>query len=281
MTTRRGIILGSTGITAVIAGVLLLAVPPATPAQTAPNNLPPVSSLLVTSYQLISERRISRTVFDVTYRLSVRNTGPALIVVSGRASSTSTAVTFQDNLVNFGDIASGTPANSTDTFTVRHDRTRTFNPNQLAWVFTAAPGDGVPPDPGPANDVTVAGIDSDNDGVRDDVERWIAQTYPSSASMRAALAQQAHANQMTIIRGLLSPNDAALVSQEVGRAIVCGLTSRPEEYAVARKALLSETLNSRARAEAYIQYEAQLAGQSSRLPSRQTSCNFAPQSFAN
>jgi hypothetical protein len=35
----------------------------------------------------------------------------------------------------------------------------------------------VPPDPGEAGKQTLEGIDSDNDGVHDDVQRWIVLTY--------------------------------------------------------------------------------------------------------
>jgi hypothetical protein len=50
---------------------------------------------------------------------------------------------------------------------------------------------GLPPDPGAAGNATLAGIDSDGDGVRDDVQRYIGLTYPQSAKERAALTQAA------------------------------------------------------------------------------------------
>ena len=52
----------------------------------------------------------------------------------------------------------------------------------------------LPPDP-----ATLAGIDSDNDGVRDDVQRWIVMNYPSSQKMRAALRQLAQDYQRFIL----------------------------------------------------------------------------------
>jgi len=48
----------------------------------------------------------------------------------------------------------------------------------------------LPPDPGAAGKLTLSGIDSDNDGVRDDVQRWIVMTYPNSQKTRAALTQR-------------------------------------------------------------------------------------------
>jgi len=43
-----------------------------------------------------------------------------------------------------------------------------------------------PPDPGPGGALTLLGVDSNNNGVRDDIERYILATYPSPA-MRNAL----------------------------------------------------------------------------------------------
>jgi hypothetical protein len=46
----------------------------------------------------------------------------------------------------------------------------------------------LPPDPGPANDLTVEGIDSDNDGVRDDVQRALARRFGSTSDYPFAIA---------------------------------------------------------------------------------------------
>ena len=45
-------------------------------------------------------------------------------------------------------------------------------------------GTGLPPDPGNAGDITIEGIDSDSDGIRDDVERRISLMYPGHPSVR-------------------------------------------------------------------------------------------------
>ncbi len=96
--------------------------------------------ILVQSYQLISEKRISRTVSDLTYKVSVRNTGESdKIGVSGKGESLSTTATFPaTNTINFGDIAAGAVATSIDTFTIRQDRTKTFTTDQLNWQFATA-----------------------------------------------------------------------------------------------------------------------------------------------
>jgi hypothetical protein len=58
-------------------------------------------------------------------------------------------------------------------------------------ILCAAPfcamavGTVLPPAPGAAGKKTIAGIDVDKDGVRDDVQRYIALTYPDSARVRS------------------------------------------------------------------------------------------------
>ena len=57
----------------------------------------------------------------------------------------------------------------------------------------------VPPEPDPElNNATLAGIDVNSNGVRDDVERWIIVTFPDSAKERSALIQSASSYQRLI-----------------------------------------------------------------------------------
>src|SRR4029077_17545529 len=62
-------------------------------------------------------------------------------------------------------------------------------------ILLAGDATGLPPDPGATGRATVAGIDSDTDGIRDDVQRYIALAYPDSARTRAALTQTTRAVQ--------------------------------------------------------------------------------------
>lgn len=64
----------------------------------------------------------------------------------------------------------------------------------------------LPDDPGKAGKFTVEGIDSDNDGLRDDVQRFIALKYPDSELIRTMLAVYAKGLQVKII----DANDEAL-----------------------------------------------------------------------
>jgi hypothetical protein len=57
----------------------------------------------------------------------------------------------------------------------------------------------LPPDPGSQGEKTLEGIDSNQNGVRDDVERYIGLHYPDSAKTRAALMQYAQAMQENLL----------------------------------------------------------------------------------
>ncbi len=72
---------------------------------------------------------------------------------------------------------------------------------------------GLPPDPGEAGKATVAGIDSNGNGVRDDVERLIALTYPDTPKLRSALMQSSKADQsILMVDGATAVTDPAVVS---------------------------------------------------------------------
>lgn len=54
-------------------------------------------------------------------------------------------------------------------------------------------------DPGSAGMTTLAGIDSDGDGVRDDVQRWINENYGSSPNSKSGLRQVAQTFQAELL----------------------------------------------------------------------------------
>lgn len=57
----------------------------------------------------------------------------------------------------------------------------------------------LPPDPAEAGKATLAGIDSDRDGVRDDVQRYIVFTYPESEKLRLALFDYSRSRQPVLV----------------------------------------------------------------------------------
>jgi hypothetical protein len=76
-----------------------------------------------------------------------------------------------------------------------------------------------------AYDATVAGIDSNNNGIRDDVEIAIWKKYPNSAKVRAAELQYAMAEQMYLTR-VYNTETWKAVAEEVGRANLCTIDAK-------------------------------------------------------
>jgi len=140
---------------------------------------------------------------------------------------------------------------------------------------------GLPPDPGPAGEATLAGIDSDNDGVRDDVQRWIAIHYPNSQMTRAALIQDTKAMQRILLDAadpVKSYNDAL----EDNRAIQCMSFIRPDDFYRILKEHKAIFLNTHLRSRAWFQADHNLSGKFfTLLPYDVQGCDFDPYMMPN
>ena len=79
----------------------------------------------------------------------------------------------------------------------------------------------VPPDPGPAGVATVAGIDTDGNGIRDDVDRFIATNHGSSPAEVAAARVSAKALQAILMADSASAEDSTLAVHGSMDAGVC------------------------------------------------------------
>lgn len=117
----------------------------------------------------------------------------------------------------------------------------------------------LPPDPGEAGKTTLAGIDSDGDGIRDDIQRYIALTYPNSHKTRAALRQFTLAvNKATL--ETLNEESALRNVETMHRAIECLWYLQSEDSIKMSDSLLAEYLNTPERSQAYLEYDAKLSG---------------------
>lgn len=107
-------------------------------AAVAANNL--AEQFQVTRLEKTGETRVSRTVYDYRFRVSVKNN--ALASASNVVASLSgvpAGTTIMDGSVAAGTIGAGavvTPAS--DVIVLRQNRTIAFNPSQLVWKFTAS-----------------------------------------------------------------------------------------------------------------------------------------------
>lgn len=108
----------------------------------------------------------------------------------------------------------------------------------------------IPPDPGVAGEATLAGMDSDKDGVRDDVEREIVGLYPNNAKARAVLYQEAKYYQ-TILANSAS---ASVVSDSYGYLMGLSqcLESATSDLATDESILHPQLFNTEERTDAYL-----------------------------
>lgn len=149
-----------------------------------------------------------------------------------------------------------------------------------------------PPDPGPDNDKTLAGIDANRNGVRDDVERYVLANYADSPEKTAYLMQYAKAVAPFSAAPIRSTAEALERSSELSRANACAArlispSSRPmnatelrkfDEWLDASRLIEIQHLNTVERTDQFIRNERLLGGHALTLPewsSVQSACDFA------
>ena len=131
----------------------------------------------------------------------------------------------------------------------------------------------MPPDPGTAGDATVEGIDSNGDGVRDDVERYIDLTYPDSQSLRNMLRQEAIVTEAALLDGVDRQASRAHVAEAIEVQHCLRIAMGLDEARHIRDGLMLRLLNTNERTRAYLNrnlgsYVIRPPGQSG------TGCNF-------
>jgi hypothetical protein len=139
----------------------------------------------------------------------------------------------------------------------------------------------LPPDPGAAGKATLEGIDSDNDGVRDDVQRWIVMSYPNSQKTREALRQLTVAQQRFILDAA-DPAKSLSNAIERGKAMDCLFyVDSSIAYSVVQE-FKAATLNTYIRSKAYLQADHHLSGHVfSPSESFRQGCSFNPDVMPN
>jgi hypothetical protein len=141
----------------------------------------------------------------------------------------------------------------------------------------------LPPDPGEAGKATLEGIDADGDGLRDDIQRYIALTYPESESTRAALRQYAITSQKTLLEA--DSREASLTNADIRQdAWDCLHYVQPNDARVVRVELRAEILNTEERSIAWVKADQHLSGQVFFLTpddEMKAKCNFDPDAMEN
>jgi len=142
--------------------------------------------LVIGNYTLVSKQRMTRTDYLYTYNADITNNGADATNVTATLTSNSPNTIVVTGVLTFGNVAAGATVTSSDTFSIRQNRSYPFDESALVWDVQS-----LPPDPGEAGKATLEGIDSDNDGVRDDIQRYIALTYVGQEDLIKALRHMA------------------------------------------------------------------------------------------
>lgn len=161
-----------------------------------------LSPVHVNSLTLIEEKRVGRTIFEYTYRANVLNNGPAIQAATLTLTAAGSGTTIVDGAIVIGGLAAGASVVANDTVTIRQDRMVPFDPNAFVWQVSTT----VNPPPTPPD--TVAGVDANGNGIRDDVETYIRSAYTTPA-LQNALLQVAAGLQMTATATTSAQRDAA------------------------------------------------------------------------
>lgn len=114
----------------------------------------------VTDLTLVSEKRISRTTFEYTYKVTFQNDNASRTQLTATVSSAGAGTTIIEGSVAIGSLSPNQIISPDDTITLRQDRLTAFDRNALAWVFNEAsppPTTGVLL-PGNANDLALTAI---------------------------------------------------------------------------------------------------------------------------
>jgi hypothetical protein len=152
-------------------------------------------------------------------------------------------------------------------------------PLPIEVTFSVVP---VPPDPGEAGKATLAGIDSDGDGVRDDIQRYIVFSYQNSEKTRAVLLMQyAKSAQMSLLD---ADNKEASIQHTLSlqRAIECLYYIRPDDAEIVGGELYAQILNTDERSRAWIKAGQHVSGQVFTISDDfKSTCDFDPDTMEN
>lgn len=142
----------------------------------------------------------------------------------------------------------------------------------------------VPPDPGEASKDTLTGVDRNNNGIRDDVERWIAKNHPTCARYRAALAQVALSIQRRMTPGDLTEEAAHQMALEGGNATSCYAAEVTSCESASLENFIEFSIlqqNTPERAKAYIRVFKKLEGKAFVSPTQGNGCSIPSDQLPN
>lgn len=140
------------------------------------------------------------------------------------------------------------------------------------------------PAPNPKlNDKTIAGVDSDNDGIRDDIQRWINEEFSTEPKVKMAMREVAISRQLDLL-SVDNKEQSILAGKKYLDDLIClssivGLDQKSK----LRRELDTQLLNTKDRLYANLKANANFSGQAWELPGtdeeKKALCSFNPDNF--
>ena len=119
---------------------------------------------------------------------------------------------------------------------------------------------------------SLLGTDSDGNGVRDDIDKYLAG-LPDTVAQKKALTQLAQAIQSTLIVDRTNATDLAKVTNSISRAEACIWRQYAPSQPTQDDAVEALTINTKVRLATYEQYSAAVNGSVIQSVAGSTACN--------
>lgn len=133
------------------------------------------------------------------------------------------------------------------------------------------------------NSKTVGGVDSDWDGVRDDIQRWINETYSVQPKLRMAMRQMAMGKQLELLSVSDRTQSIAASKKYLASMDCLGVFISIDAKSMLMNELSTRMLNTKDRLYADIKSNSNFSGQGITLPNNQeeekSHCDFDPDIF--
>jgi hypothetical protein len=138
---------------------------------------------------------------------------------------------------------------------------------------------GNPPTPTPNQNLTLLGIDSDDDGIRDDVQLWIENNHKSDPEVYLALKQLAYASQQEIKHKDIKDLSIAASIEALKAANCLSAVGEIKGVPIQARRELENTVhamheNTKERIQASFKASENFSGSSYRLLPKEEACNF-------
>ena len=254
-----------------------------------------VSVVLILLFDVTYVEAVEVSLFDKTY---VRGTGSPITetgtftgidglvtirVTNGSLEDADSEMVSSSEIILNGEVVIDESNFNQNVGIIEVETNLTGGTNTIEVTLKGKPGGALtiqvlvlPPDPGEEGKQTLLGIDSDGDGVRDDIQRYIYFTYPDDEKLRLGLSYYAKEFQGVLVDAddrEISYNHAIMIS----RHGECLWYIKGEDSIYIRRAIRAEILNTRERSIAYITYSDNLGGRvisKSPLNEWKDSCSF-------